>query len=78
MLIFPAPIFFLVAHHAENGDVAGTALFSGAAWNEPAKANVVPLLNAGRLDSGSGFQATGEAKLNFKVEPFNAEFRGRF
>ena len=67
-----------MAHHAEGYDVTDTALFSGAAWNEPAKAVVVPLLNAGRLDSGSGFRATEEAKLNFKAEPFNAVISGGF
>jgi len=65
-----------VAHHAESDDVAGIALFSGAAWNELDEVDAVPLLNAGRLDSGSGLQATGEAKLSFKAEPYNAEHSG--
>jgi len=49
-----------VAHHAESDDVAGIALFSGAAWNELDEVDAVPLLNAGRLDSDSGLQATGK------------------
>jgi hypothetical protein len=65
-----------VAHHAESDDVAGIALFSGAAWNELDEVDAVPLLNAGRLDSGSGLQATGEAKLSFKAEPYNAVLNG--
>ncbi len=50
------------------GSARGTGLSHGN--------SVVPRLNAGRLDSGSGFQATGEAKLNFQAEPFNAAFTG--
>ena len=61
-----------MAHHAESDDVAGIALFSGAAWNELDEVDAVPLLDAGRLDSGSGLQATGESKLSFKAEPYNA------
>lgn len=49
-----------MAHHAESDDVAGIALFSGAAWNELDEVDAVPLLNAGRLDSDSGLQATGK------------------
>ena len=61
----------MVHRRAESDDVAGIALFSGAAWNELDEVDAVPLLNAGRLDSNSGLQASGEAKLSFKAEPYN-------